>query len=119
MGSSLPTSSGYLGPDYFGFYPAGTGPQTAGQRPGSAQSSRHRPNNDMRQHEAMLMLKNIPFVSVRVACASTVREGKGAFASSSYTAYTIELGVPKDAFRAANHTVLHRYSRFAALHEAL
>ena len=47
---------------------------------------------------------------------SVVSEGgRGATA----TAYMVEVAVPKDAFRQGRHTVLQRFSKFVALHEAL
>jgi len=67
-----------------------------------------------RQQDALLMLRNIPFLEVRIIGASPVQES-----GASFTAYQIELAVPKDTFHKGAHTVTHRYSRFASLHEAL
>ena len=72
-----------------------------------------------RQQDALQMLRNIPFVECRVAAAHTVREGKGGSFASSHIAFQIEIGVPKDTYKAASHSVMQRYSRFAALHDAL
>ena len=70
-----------------------------------------------RQQDALQMLRNIPFVECRVAAAHTV-QSKGSF-SSPHIAFQIEIGVPKDTYKAASHSVMQRYSRFAGLHEAL
>ena len=67
-----------------------------------------------RQQDALQMLRNIPFVECRV-----VGTTQGLDKGSSYTAYQIELAVPKDTFKEGAHSMLHRFSDFAALHEAL
>ena len=123
-----------------------------------------------RQHDALVMLRNIPFVECRIVEATTVREARGERASrtaaphartrtfahsharthlcvhsatagarartdrarvhtvvwrlvrqgrGSYIAFHIELCVPKDEFKAASHSVHHRFSRFASMHEGI
>lgn len=100
-----------------------------------------------RQQDALIMLRNIPFVEVNVVAAVELRPGQqeggtpgeanhsssgrgassdrspstsaGAGGRGTYIGYRIEMGVPKDVYRHGTHTVWHRYSRFAALHEAL
>lgn len=69
---------------------------------------------ERRQQNALQMLRNIPFVEVRISTFTHVRGPKG-----RYVAYTVEAVVPKDQFKAASHSVQHRYSRIASLHEAL
>ena len=71
-----------------------------------------------RQHQALVMLRNIPVVECRITCAQSVRDGSG-FGSKRYTVYQIELSVPKDVYKASSHTVMRRYSKFANLHEGL
>ena len=39
--------------------------------------------------------------------------------SDAHTGYVVQLAVPRDTFAKAAHKVTHRYSEFAALHEAL
>ena len=60
------------------------------------------------------LLRNIPWIECSVGAAVSVAEGK-----ETYTAYEVSLSVRRDAFKPGTHTVRHRYSRFAALHEAL
>ena len=61
-----------------------------------------------------MLLKNIPFIECEVGAAVSVKEGK-----ESFVVYEVSLSVPRDAYKHATHQVCHRYSRFAALHEAL
>jgi len=42
--------------------------------------------------------------------------GEGSF---SYVVYKLKLSVPRDLFKRATHEVLHRYSEFHALNDAL
>jgi len=67
-----------------------------------------------RQQDALQMLRNIPFVECRIV-GTTQGNEKGA----GFTAYQIELAVPKDFFKEGAHSVPHRYSDFVALHDAL
>lgn len=79
--------------------------------------------NARRQHDALVMLRNIPFVEVRVVAALRVGAGGGSpperGGGGSHVEYQIDCAVPRDVYRHATHSVQHRYSRFVALHEAL
>ena len=72
-----------------------------------------------RQHDALQMLRNIPFIECGISDVVEVSDGKSGAFSSSHTVYEILVVVPKDVYKAATHRVRQRYSRFAALHDAL
>lgn len=92
-----------------------------------AKAAERQEANQRRQADALIMFRNIPFVEANVLHAVQIKPGQqeggggggGGGSKGSHVAYEVTMGVPKDAYKHATHTVCHRYSRFAALHEAL